>query len=31
MIDTIITFALGVWVGGTVGFIIAGLIAASRD
>ena len=31
MIDTIITFALGVWVGGMVGFIIAGLMAASRD
>jgi hypothetical protein len=31
MIDTIITFALGVWVGGTVGFIIAGLMAASQD
>lgn len=31
MIDTIITFALGVWVGGTVGFIIAVLMVASRD
>lgn len=30
MIDTIITFAIGVWFGGTVGFIIAGLLAASR-
>ena len=31
MIDTIITFALGVWVGGMFGFVIAGLLAASRD
>lgn len=31
MIDTIITFALGVWVGGIAGFVIAGLMAASRD
>lgn len=31
MIDTIIGFAFGAWFGGTVGFIIAGLIAASRD
>lgn len=30
MIDTIIGFAVGVWVGGMVGFIIAGLMAASR-
>lgn len=31
MIDTIIAFAIGVWVGGMVGFLIAGLMAASRD
>ena len=30
MIDTIIAFAVGVWVGGTVGFAIAGLMAASK-
>lgn len=31
MIDTIIAFAFGTWVGGMVGFVIAGLMAASRD
>jgi len=31
MIDTIITFVLGVWFGSMVGFVIAGLMAASRD
>ena len=30
MIDTIIAFAVGVWVGGMVGFLIAGLMAASK-
>lgn len=29
MIDTIITFALGVWVGGMFGFLIAGIMAAN--
>lgn len=30
MIDTIIGFAVGVWVGGMFGFLIAGLMAASK-
>lgn len=31
MIDTIIAFSVGVWVGGMAGFVISGLMAASRD
>lgn len=31
MIDAIIGFAFGVWFGGMAGFVIAGLMAASRD
>jgi len=31
MIDTIITFVLGAWFGSMVGFVIAGLMAASWD
>ena len=31
MIDTIIGFAVGVWVGGVFGFLIAGLMAACED
>lgn len=31
MIDTIIIFAIGVWIGGCFGFMIAGFIAAWRD
>lgn len=31
MIDTIIGFAVGVWVGGMFGILIVALMAASRD
>lgn len=31
MIDTIIGFAVGVWVGGVFGFLIAGLMVAGRE
>ena len=31
MIDTIIIFAIGVWVGGMFGLVIAGLMAAGRE
>ena len=28
MIDTIITLCIGIWIGATLGFIIAGLMSA---
>ena len=31
MIDTIIGFAVGVWVGANVGFVIAGLFGGNHD
>ena len=31
MIDTIIAFSVGVWVGGMAGFVIAGLFGGNHD
>lgn len=31
MIDIVIALGIGFWVGGMAGFVIAGLMAASRD
>ena len=31
MIDTIITFLLGAWIGANIGFVIAGLMVMSED